>query len=217
MIAATLVFACRAAYRAGVGRTLIASGGALLAAFGSVAAADEAWHVVAERHGVTLEKRAVPESRFYEYRARGHAAVSAAVATARIWDGIGDERSPTLKHRTILLKSDDELVVYDQIHAPVVSDRDVTIRIRKLTDVRTGAFEIAFVSVGDGPAPAAGYVRLPVVRGEWRIEPDGAGGANLAYRCYSEPGGAIPAFLVRGVQQSQTLDEFERALARVGR
>jgi hypothetical protein len=184
---------------------------------GGLAAADEPWHWVSERNGVTLEKRAVVESRYFEYRARARTSVSAPVATARIWDGIGDERSPTLKHRTVLRRSDEELVVYDQIRAPVVSDRDVTIRIRKVADARSGSFEIAFESIGDGPVAAAGYVRLPVVRGEWRIEPDGAGGANLAYRCYSEPGGSIPAFLVRGAQQSQVLDEFERALARVGR
>jgi hypothetical protein len=189
----------------------------LASVVGSLAGADEPWHFVAERNGVTLEKRAVVESRYLEYRARARTSVSAPLATARIWDGIGDERSPALKHRTVLRRSDEELVVYDQIRAPVVSDRDVTIRIRKVADARSGAFEIAFESIGDGPGPAAGYVRLPVVRGEWRIEPDGAGGANLAYRCYSEPGGSIPAFLVRGAQQSQVLDEFERALARVGR
>ena len=68
-----------------------------------------------------------------------------------------------------------------------------------------------------GPPPAAGYVRLPLVRGSWRIEPAANGGANIAYLCYSEPGGAIPAFLVRGAQQDSTLDEFERVLTRVGR
>lgn len=188
----------------------------LALAMGAHASADESWHWLAERNGVTLERRVVAESRYFEYRARAHTTASAAQATARIWDGIGGERSPTLKHRQILRHSDDELVVYDQIRAPVVSDRDVTIRLRRLGDGR-GGFLITFESISDGPGPAAGYVRLPVVRGEWRIEPAGEGGAWLTYRCFSEPGGAIPAFLVRGVQQSQVLDEFERAFARVGR
>jgi hypothetical protein len=110
----------------------------------------------------------------------------------------------------------DELVVYDQIHAAVVSDRDVTIRIRKVAE--GSAFELQFESTSElGPPPAAGYVRLPMVRGSWRIEPAAEGGSNIAYRCYSEPGGAIPAFLVRGAQQDSTLDEFERVLTRVGR
>ncbi len=209
------------AYGGPVGRTLlfawIASFVVLAdCAFAATASADDGWHVVRERDGVTLEKRPVDGSRYYEYRARAHTTVAAKVAFERIWGGVGDERSPTVKHRTVVRRSDDEIVVYDQIHAPVVSDRDVTIRIRKVLD--GAAFQIRFESAAElGPPPAAGYVRLPVVRGEWRIEPAGDGGADIAYRCYSEPGGAMPAFIVRGAQQDSTLDEFERVLHRVGR
>ncbi|MCU1281556.1 MAG: hypothetical protein JWM53_5102 [bacterium] len=192
----------------------------LIASFafaGGGARGAETWKVVHERNGVTLERRAVEGSRYYEYRARAHTTVGAEAALMRIWGGIGDERSPTVKHRTVVHRAEDELVVYDQIHAAVVSDRDVTIRIKKARDGR-GGFEIAFESTADmGPPPAAGYVRLPVVRGDWRIEPTSDGGSDIAYRCYSEPGGAIPAFMVRGAQQDSTLDEFERVLTRVGR
>ncbi|HEX9102765.1 MAG TPA: START domain-containing protein, partial [Polyangia bacterium] len=181
------------------------------------AQADEAWRVMRERGGVTLERRSVEGSRFYEYRVRAHSTASAASAVERIWSGIGDERSPTVKHRTVVRRAGDELVVYDQIHAAVVSDRDVTIRIHKSADGH-GGFDISFESTAElGPPPASGYVRLPLVRGSWRIEPAPDGGSNIAYRCYSEPGGAIPAFLVRGAQQDSTLDEFERVLTRVGR
>ena len=121
-----------------------------------------------------------------------------------------------MKRRTVIKRADDELVVYDQIHAAVVSDRDVTIRIRRSpTDtagsrcVRVG--QRARAAAGRGLRAAAGGAR------HWRIEPAAEGGSNLAYRCYSEPGGAIPAFLVRGAQQDSTLDEFERVLTRVGR
>jgi hypothetical protein len=175
------------------------------------------WRTVKERGGVTLEKRSVDGSRFYEYRVRAHITVNPAVAIERLWAGIGDERSPTIKHRTVVKRAADELVVYDQIHAAVVSDRDVTIRIRRSGDAARG-YEIAFESTAElGPPPAAGYVRLTVVRGDWRIDPAAGGGSNLTYRCYSEPGGSIPAFLVRGAQQDSTLDEFERVLTRVGR
>ena len=195
----------------------------ILAMFGSYAAAasaaraDDGWRVMHERNGITLERRSVEGSRYYEYRVRAHTTVSAPVAVERIWSGIGDERSPTVKHRSVVRRAADELVVYDQIHAAVVSDRDVTIRIRKVAE-GDGAFELQFESTAElGPPPMAGYVRLPVVRGNWRIEPAPDGGSNIAYRCYSEPGGAIPAFLVRGAQQDSTLDEFERVLTRVGR
>jgi hypothetical protein len=183
----------------------------------ALARGDEGWRVVHEKSGVTLERRSVDGSRYYEYRAHAHTTVAPAVAIDRIWSGIGDERSPTVKHRTVVRRAGDELVVYDQIHAAVVSDRDVTIRIHRSGDAARG-FDIAFESTAElGPPPAAGYVRLTMVRGSWRIEPAPDGGSIIAYRCYSEPGGAIPAFLVRGAQQDSTLDEFERVLTRVGR
>ena len=71
----------------------------------------------------------------------------------------------------MLFRDGDDLVVYDQIHAAVVSDRDVTIRLHKQADAH-GGFGIDFASTTKlGPPPASGYVRLPVVRGSWRIEP----------------------------------------------
>ena len=207
------------AYGPAVARALLAA--ALVASFSSAVArsaeADESWRVMRDRDGITLERRAVEGSRFYEYRVRAHSTVSPAVAVERIWSGIGNEHPPTVKHRTVVRREADELVVYDQIHTPVVSDRDVTIRIRKSADGH-GGFDIAFESAPDqGPPPAVGYVRLTVVHGSWHIEPAPEGGSNIAYRCYSEQGGAIPAFLVRGAQQDSTLDEFERVLTRVGR
>jgi hypothetical protein len=190
---------------------------ALVASAFSTARADDGWRMLHDRDGVTLERRPVEGSRYYEYRVRAHTTVNPDVAIERLWSGIGDERSPTVKHRTVVRRAADELVVYDQIHAAVVSDRDVTIRIRRSGDAEHG-FEIMFESTSElGPPPAAGYVRLAKVRGSWRIEPATGGGSNIAYRCYSEPGGAIPAFLVRGAQQDSTLDEFERVLTRVGR
>ena len=183
----------------------------------SAAGSDNGWSILRERAGVTLEKRSVDNSRYYEYRVRAHSPAAPQSALDRIWSGISNEYPPTVKHRTVVRRDADEIVVYDQIHAAVVSDRDVTIRIRRSGDAARG-FDIAFESTAElGPPPAAGYVRLTVVRGAWHIEPAPEGGSNIAYRCYSEPGGAIPAFLVRGAQQDSTLDEFERVLTRVGR
>lgn len=198
--------------------------GALLAAAtlaagarANAAAADSGgWRVIRQHGGVTLEKRPVPGSSYYEYRARGHTTVAAAVAVQRIWDGIGAEHPPSIKKRMVVRKSGDEMVVYDQIHTPVVSDRDVVVRLHKRAE--GAGFVIRFEDAGAlGPPPSPDYVRIPVVRGAWHVDPDPQGGAFVSYHCYSEPGGSIPAFLVRGAQQDQVLAEFEQVLARIGR
>jgi len=201
-----------------VGRFAVSAALAALAVStaAGAAASDDGWQKVRDKNGIVLEKRPVDGSRFLDYRARGHSPAPPAAAVMKIWGDIGAQQSATIKKRTVVKRSDDEVVVYDQIRAPVVSDRDVVIRIRKVADGK-GSFEIQFESAPElGPPPAKGYVRLPMVRGRWRIDPDGNGGSYVAYTCYSEPGGSVPAFLVRGTQQDNVLEEYERVMARVG-
>jgi hypothetical protein len=38
------------------------------------------------------------------------------------------------------------------------------------------------------------------------------GGSALTYVCYSEPGGSVPAFMVRGGQQDKIVEAVERML-----
>lgn len=176
----------------------------------SFAHADEGWVGLGSKNGVTYEKRAVSGSKFLEYRATMNVAVPPATALWTIWRTVTGEPPPS-NHRRVIKKSDDEVVVYDQIDTPVVSNRDVTLRITKT--VRPDFFEVRFESnEALGPPPDPKRVRLPSVRGSWIIIP-ASGGARLIYSCYSEPGGSIPAFMVRGPQRDHVTVDVERILA----
>jgi hypothetical protein len=178
------------------------------------ARADEPWKVYANKDGVSYARRAVSGSRFYEYRAEVLVPAPPARVLDAIWRGITETIPKTVKKRTVLSRSDSEFLVYDQLDPPVVKDRDVTIQIRKRA-LASGGVEVAFVSVSAlGPPPNRDYVRIPAVRGAWTLEP-AAGGTQLTYHCYSEPGGSVPAFLVRGVQQDQVAEDVERILSRL--
>lgn len=179
--------------------------------------ADEGWKECGHKDGVIVEKRPVPGSRFVENRARGHVQVPAAVALDRIWGGVAREYPPTVTKRILLRQSADEMVIYDHIHTPVVSDRDLTTRLHKIADPQKGLFEIRFEAANElGPPPDSHYVRLTAVRGLWKIESDGGNGSNISYQVYSEPGGSVPAFLVRGTLQDETMKELERVLGVLG-
>ncbi len=176
--------------------------GGLLALASSPAAADEGWNLYATKLGVRYSRRSVPGSRFYEYLAVTTVPESPDVVLRTIWNGIIDAPPPTLKRRTVLLRTPSEIVVYDHVHAPVVTDRDVVLRIRQQR--RGQIIDVTFEAASDvGPPPQPGLVRLGAVRGAWKILPGAAGGTELSYRCYSEPGGSVPAFIARGVQQDQ--------------
>jgi hypothetical protein len=182
-----------------------------MASFASQAAlAEEAWTVLGTKNGVVYEKRAVAGSKFLEYRATTQTSIAPAQALETIWKVI-TEMPPPSNHRRVLKRSDDEVVVYDQIDTPVVSDRDVTLRMYKVA--RPGLLEVRFESnAALGPPPAPKRVRIPVVRGGWTLRAV-PGGTRLTYVCYSEPGGSIPAFMVRGAQRDHVAIDVEKILS----
>jgi hypothetical protein len=178
----------------------------------TAARADTDWHAAGTKNGAVYEKRAVSGSKFLEYRATMEVPVAPAEALQKIWSLIVNEPPPS-NHRRVIRQTDDEIVVYDQIDTPVVSDRDVTLRIYKMA--RPEALEVRFESnEALGPPRDPKRVRLPVVRGAWTIEAV-PGGSRLTYLCYSEPGGSIPAFMVRGPQRDHVTIDVERVLGRL--
>lgn len=190
--------------------------------FSVCAHAEEAWETVPvkgeNREGISVEKRSVPGSKFMEYRARAQTQVSPQIVLRGLWAGLSDPPPGTVKKREVLRKSDTEFVFYDQVKTPVVSDRDYTMRISRSTDEKTGALQVRFETANElGPPAASGFVRIPLVRGSWLIEAGEGGGAKLTYQCYSEPGGSIPAFMVRGAQQNQIVLDMRRMLERAQR
>lgn len=173
------------------------------------------WSSYAARDGITLERRKPEGSRFYEHRAIVDVpGVTPARAAEEIWRTMRSGDMESLQHRDILSEKPDELVMYDQIHTPVVSDRDYTVRVRRYTVGARIWFECNTANER-GPAPAPGYVRIPVVAAGWYVGPDGRGGTRLGYFAYSEPGGSVPAFLVRGAQADRSLADVVRMVKRL--
>ncbi|HEY1586490.1 MAG TPA: START domain-containing protein, partial [Polyangia bacterium] len=108
----------------------------------------------------------------------------------------------------------DELVIYDQIRTPVVSDRDYTIVVRRRTAGARIWFECETANER-GPAPVRGYVRIPTIAAGWYVESDGSGGTRLGYFAYSEVGGSVPAWMVRGAQADRSVADVVRMVVRL--
>lgn len=177
--------------------------------------ARDGWSTYATKEGVTLERRRAEGSRFYEHRAFVELpTVAIDRAAEEIWRALRGGDMDSLKHRDILAERADELVIYDQIRTPVVSDRDYTIVVRRR---RAGArvwFECETANER-GPAPQKGYVRIPSIVAGWFVEPSARGGTRLGYFAYSEPGGSVPAWLVRGAQADRSMADVVRMVHRL--
>jgi hypothetical protein len=180
-------------------------------------AQEDGWRTYDRQGALLVERRAVAHSSFYEVRVSARAPVRPDVVMAGIWSGIVEELPKTVRKRQVLRRSDDELVLYDQIATPIVSDRDYTLVLRRAADAATGGWRVTFETANQlGPPVDRHYVRVPLIRGSWSLVPDGDG-TRLVYTVYSEPGGSIPAFMARGAQMDQALIDMRRILTRAER
>jgi hypothetical protein len=197
-------------------RGWVASGLALAAFLSSSSlVAEEPWKLQTTKDGLKLERRAVAGSSYYEYRVKTESPASPKGVVDGLWSGFTEELPSAIIKREFLSRTENEMVVYDQIRAPVVSDRDMVLRIRKVARSNTGVIEVSFQTTDQvGPPPNPKMVRIPAVRGGWTIEPRPSGGSSLTYTCYSEPGGSVPAVLVRGAQEDQVFLDVQRVLRR---
>jgi hypothetical protein len=173
---------------------------AVVSLLAGAARADAPWKTVSSRAGLQVERRDVADSSMPEVRVTVHSALPAWRVAAAVWaERDGEFARKSSKKRVILRETADERVVYEHVRTPVVSDRDYTVRLRRTGDGRTAPFHLDFTLANDsGPPPEHGVVRLPRLHGTWSVVPAGDGGCDIVYVVHSEPGGGVPAFLVRG-------------------
>jgi hypothetical protein len=172
------------------------------------------WKQFRKVGAVTLWRRPVAGTSYYELRGQVDVPVAPEIAAAEVWASITEGDMATLKRREVLRKRDNELLIYDQINTPVVSDRDYTILIRRIVDGNRIQFRCITVD-GIGPPPQKGFVRVPIIRAGWMVEPDGHGGSRIWYFSYSEAGGNITALIARGAQQDRAEADVTRIRDRI--
>jgi hypothetical protein len=90
-----------------------------------------------------------------------------------------------------------ELLVYQHLKLPVISDRDFTLRVIWNQGSARG---IAFsIDGAHGPAPTTNRVRMSLLKGRWELEPIRGGTATRAfYYVQIDFAGSVPRWMVRG-------------------
>jgi len=166
-------------------------------------AADD-WEQISQKDSVTVERRPRPGSSFYELRARA----VCPVAPQAFFDTVWNYRDypafvPYLKSLSVLEEHEGSGTLYQQIAMPLVSDRDYTVHIARTIGADGRSWQIRFDSADDaGPPPGSAFVRARNIHGSWTIEPaDGGRATQVTYQLYSEPGGAVPSWIVNLAQR----------------
>jgi len=183
-----------------------------LALASGAAQAEAPWQQLKSKDGVRYEKRAVAGTKYFEHRALFFIAREPKDVQDAIWRSIESLHGPEVAARDVLRRGENELVMHDYIKTPIVSDRELTLRFEKIGQP---PLAIRYLARNDlGPPPAPKRVVLQVVRGGWVIEP-APGGSQVTYDCYNEPGGSVPAWMVRGPQQDRIKEDVERLIKRL--
>ncbi|MCB9558017.1 MAG: hypothetical protein H6707_18025 [Deltaproteobacteria bacterium] len=101
-----------------------------------------------------------------------------------------------------------QLLVYQRLALPMVSDRDYVL------DVRWGRQQDTFwvrylVPPGSAVAPRAGVVRVPLHTASWQIRSDRRGASFVRYQMMLDLAGWIPRFLARRGAADELPELFE--------
>ncbi len=163
-----------------------------------------------------VETREVAGSAYPEIRATTEAGGNlAGLCDAVFGKGQSAGGVRRFKKRELIRETDRDRWTYERIGVPVVSDRDYVMHVHLLSPASSGRCVVAFntESLPDWP-PQPGAVRIPLIRGSWLLEPEASGKVLVRYEVYSDPGGGLPAFLVRDAQRDAAVDFLRTILSR---
>lgn len=157
------------------------------------------WKLVSTSDNVALYRRSRPGSGHYESKAIGEIAAATTVVHAVIADIDSYSRfMPYTVECRVLKREGDSVLTYQRLSAPLVSDRDYTLRVHTTSKkVERGTSYLSRWETENalGPVERPGIVRVKLCEGGWLLEPSGPNATRAIYSVYTDSGGVIPAFI----------------------
>lgn len=108
------------------------------------------------------------------------------------------EFMPYVKESRVLRQiSPHEIITYQRIAPPFVSERDYPTRMKITRDAPASLFTIEWQASPEALPEIEDVIRINLNQGSWHIEPADTDRkqTHLTYRVLVDPGGAIPAFV----------------------
>jgi hypothetical protein len=157
------------------------------------------WTSVSNKEDVAIYRRPRPGPGHNESKVVGEIAAPIAIVRAVIDDVESYAQfMPYTVECRVLKREADSVLTYQRISAPLVSDRDYTLRVRtttKTTESGTSYFTRWEAENALGPAPLRGVVRVNLCEGSWLLEPLGPNNTRATYTILTDSGGSLPAFI----------------------
>jgi len=167
--------------------------------------AEVRWEELRREGELRVEARRAPGDGYFEFRVTSHCRASPSAVADAVWSW--NERgveARMVERRLVVHESTGERLVWSLLRPPMVSARESLIRFKREGGA-VGAVSITFQSE-PGATPVSEKSGLRVnVQGGWRFEPDGQGGTRVEHFITSDPGGGLPAWLVKGAQEDMAV------------
>lgn len=159
----------------------------------------EEWSLVSKSDNIAIYRRPRAGPGHNESRVIAEIAAPTEVVRAVIDDVESYSRfMPYIVECRVLKRDGDSVLTYQRICAPLVSDRDYTLRVRttaKAVEGRTSYFSHWETENTLGPAEKRGVVRVSLCEGSWLLEPLAPNATRATYTIHTDSGGMIPAFI----------------------
>ncbi|MBS1151254.1 MAG: hypothetical protein H6Q89_2952 [Myxococcaceae bacterium] len=180
-------------------------------------AAEPTWTKLDTVDGIEVSSREVPGEKLVELKLTAQASASVEkLCEAAFGKATLDPREPDITTRKLISQSANERVTYEQISAPVVSDRDYAVRATRQFGAN-GSCRMRFEVANDlAPPVPDGFVRIEKLKGYWDFEPGANGSTRASYLIFTDPAGAIPTVFVEGPRRKTALKWFKLVLERAG-
>ena len=173
----------------------------LLPCLAGPARGQDDWTLVTEEDGVEVSQRPVPGRSLPVLRGIGvvEANLFEVLAVIRDVERLNEWVHTCIESRLLGIEGDAVAYAYTRSDAPwPVSDRDVVVRSETLVLEAGAEVHIRFRSVEhDSQGEVDGVVRMPRLRGHYRLRVTEAGRTRVEYQVDADPGGRLPTWLVR--------------------
>jgi len=178
-----------------------------------------AWETVREEKGISVHRRVVTDSPLQEFRGRGVIEAPLERVFAVIRDA--DRRTEWMQNcreSRFVERGEEHQILYNRTHAPWPAwDRDVVLKGTIRFDPAGKALFVLFEETthADVP-PKEGVMRMPLLRGHWRLEPrNGNTRTFVEYQVHANPGGQLPPWVANLVSAGIPFHTLEKLRAQV--
>lgn len=173
------------------------------------------WEEITDEEGIKVWQREVEGTSLVEFRGRAmvDAPMKMLIAVLRDQKRKTEWLQNCMANAALHYYSTTHLVVYNRVKSPAffISDRDVVLDVKATIDLPQKSLTLNFVNATHAKMPPVdGAVRMPNLKGYWKLVYKGPNRTEVTYQVQADPGGALPKWLVNWASKGIPFNTLKR-------